>query len=365
MKLQGACHAMFAYDVGSSVDLKAAEALLEEARRVSLQRKRRAPPEAGALSPALRFTQPAEAIEIGAWRSSETVETTVYEFGAVCVTYGIPLEAELGDLVALSELLYDNAALLADSRARVDQLLAVLGSAVGKPAVAEVAEDYAVFELRPPAPPAALQDLWTQHGSTVARILRGERSELSEQEVADALSQRISYGPDDAVLIDWYAALLVGEGMDDERAVLELATVELLELRYLDARLDRGLDDAHDVLTRARPRRWGMPRGWAHDLQRVGRLQADNAMLFEGVSNALKLLGDQYLARLYRMVSARFHLAEWDGSIARKLQTLRSIYGQLADLAGTGRAEALEWIIIVLIAVSIAIYFVPGLPVAR
>jgi hypothetical protein len=197
----------------------------------------------------------------------------------------------------------------------------------------------------------------------VARILRGERSELSEQEVADALAQRESYGTADAALVDWYAALLVGDDVDDERAVLELATVELIELRYLDARLDRGLDEAHEVLARVGPRSWGMPRRWARDLQRIGRLQADNAMLFEGVSNAAKLLGDQYLARLYRTVSARFHLAEWDSSIARKLQTLRSIYGQLADLAGARRAEALEWIIIVLIAVSIAIYFVPGLPV--
>ena len=106
-----------------------------------------------------------------------------------------------------------------------------------------------------------------------------------------------------------------------------------------------------------------MPRRLARYLGRIGRLQADNAVLFEGVNNALKLLGDQYLARLYRAVSSRFHLEEWDASIARKLQTLRSIYGQLANLAGTRRSETLEWIIIVLIAVSIAMYFVPGLPV--
>jgi uncharacterized Rmd1/YagE family protein len=71
------------------------------------------------------------------------------------------------------------------------------------------------------------------------------------------------------------------------------------------------------------------------------------------VSNALKLVGDQYLARLYRMAAQRMRLSEWDQSIARKLQTAESIYQKLSDQASTVRLEVLEWIIIVLIAVSI------------
>jgi uncharacterized Rmd1/YagE family protein len=70
-------------------------------------------------------------------------------------------------------------------------------------------------------------------------------------------------------------------------------------------------------------------------------------------------LGDQYLARVYRLVSQRFHLEAWDASIMRKLQTLESIYGKMSDRAGTRRMELLEWIIIVLIAISIALSFVP------
>lgn len=72
-----------------------------------------------------------------------------------------------------------------------------------------------------------------------------------------------------------------------------------------------------------------------------------------------QLLGDQYLARVYRLVSQRFHLEAWDASILRKLQTLDSIYGKMSDRAGTRRMEYLEWIIIILIAVSIAVSFVP------
>jgi uncharacterized Rmd1/YagE family protein len=81
-------------------------------------------------------------------------------------------------------------------------------------------------------------------------------------------------------------------------------------------------------------------------------------VLFEQVTNALKLIGEQYLTRVYGLVSRRFHVAEWDTSISRKLQTLDGIYGKMADRAATQRMELLEWIIIVLIAFSIALPFI-------
>jgi uncharacterized Rmd1/YagE family protein len=87
----------------------------------------------------------------------------------------------------------------------------------------------------------------------------------------------------------------------------------------------------------------------------VAELQADNALLFEGVNNALKLLGDQYLARVYRLAGRRFHLDDWDNVILRKLDTLKSIYQTLSDQAATRRMEVLEWIIIGLFVFSIVL----------
>ena len=55
----------------------------------------------------------------------------------------------------------------------------------------------------------------------------------------------------------------------------------------------------------------------------------------------------------------RFPLEAWDASILRKLDTLDSIYGKMSDRATTRRMEVLEWIIIVLIMISIAVSFLP------
>src|SRR5207245_1411105 len=194
-----------------------------------------------------------------------------------------------------------------------------------------------------------------------ARILRSERATLSDQEVHDALGHRISFGSQDVTVIDWDAALIADREAEDVRAVLEFANVELLEMRFLDQQLDDALDESYETLSRRRYRLW-RPGTSRADLRRVGQLQVDNAVLFEGVNNALKLLGDQYLARVYRLTSDRFHLAEWDASILRKLQALENIYGKMSDVAATYRMEILEWIIILLIALEIVIQFLPGLP---
>jgi hypothetical protein len=129
-------------------------------------------------------------------------------------------------------------------------------------------------------------------------------------------------------------------------------------MRMLDEQLDRALDQAYEVLTR-QPQWLGLPGFYEKDTTHIAQLQVDAALLFERVTNTLKLLGDQYLARVYRLASQRFHLEAWDASILRKLQTLDSIYGKMFNRAGTRRMEYLEWIIIILIALSIAVSVLP------
>jgi hypothetical protein len=130
-------------------------------------------------------------------------------------------------------------------------------------------------------------------------------------------------------------------------------------MRFLDQRLDDALTQAYERLSR-RSKGWLGLKSDPSDLRDISQWQVDSAILFEGVNNVLKLLGDQYLARLYRLTAERFHLSDWDASILRKLDTLERIYQKLSDRVTTRRMEALEWIIIVLIAVSIVLPFVTG-----
>lgn len=355
---KGTCYAMFAYDIGSSINLEEADRRITAGtERGRLRHKARAPQYFDYRPAPLRLMQEGVALTVSSYSSSPAVEVMVYDFGAVTITYRFALDGPFDGLVELSEALYENEPLLTESRARVEQLVHAIHQAIERPKIAAEVEDYLIFSIEAYSPSQG-PPLWTTRETELARILRGERTPLSDQETRDALSCRISFEIEDAALIDWHAAVLVGKDMDDVRAVLEFANVELLEMRILDEQLDQALDQGYEALSR-KPRLLSLPGSYDKDTTRIAQLQVDGALLFERVTNTLKLLGDQYLARVYRLVSQRFHLEAWDASIMRKLQTLESIYGKMSDRAGTRRMELLEWIIIILIAISIALSFFP------
>ena len=356
---KGLCYAVFAYDAARSIDIAAAERRThEESERPTIGHKRRTPSYFEYQPPPLRLSQDAQPIVFGRFATRAGADLTIYDFGAVSVVYTVPIEGPFEDLLSLSEELYDNESLLADSRLRVEELLHRIGDAAARRHSSPVVEDYVIFHVE------GLEESWdaelfcAKHARQIAQILRAERQALSDQEVEDALSARVSYGLEDVTVIDWNAALLIDREGEDVRGVLEFANVELLEMRYVDQKLDRALDQAYATLSR---RSWSLARAFASsgaDLRSLTELQVDNAALFEGVNNTLKLLGDQYLARVYRTVNRRFHLDEWDSSILRKLQTLESIYEKISGQATNQRMEVLEWVIIFLIAFSILLEFI-------
>lgn len=356
--VSGVCYVAFAYDAARSIDLEAgSQRLREQTRRPSMRHKRPTPSWFEYEPAPLSIGRDSATIDIGRFATRPVTEIVIYDFGAVAVIYGLQLAGSLDDLLELSEALYDNQSLLTASREHVQQVLEVLGDAAKNPGLSPLVEDYVIFHVERFAMPVAVQALCETHGQRIAQLLRAERSTLSQQEVEDALSTRMSYGANDLTVIDWNAALVIEPDGEDVRAVLEFANVELLEMRYLDHRLDRALDEAYEQLSRRRGGLRLMLGYSGADLRRVAELQVDNALLFEGVNNTLKLLGDQYLARVYRVVNRRFHIHDWDASILRKLETLESIYEKISDQATSRRMEIVEWIIVLLIALSIVLGF--------
>ena len=352
----GVCYVTFAYDAARAVDLEAASKLIGEAtRRATIRHKRRTPRYFEYEPAPLAVSRDADSVAVAKFATRPTVELVLYDFGAVAAIYSLPLAGPFTDLLDLSEALYDNETLLTDSHRQVEWLLGVVGAAAYKPSLSPLVEDYVIFHVEAFEEAIDGQEFCTQHRRELAQILRAEDQVLSDQETDDALAARTTYHADDITIIDWNAALVIDAEGEDVRAVLEFANVELLEMRFLDQQLDRALDEAYVQVSRRAAGLLGFSRA---DMRRVAELQVHNAVLFEGVNNALKLLGDQYLARVYHLANRRFHLEDWDASILRKLETLESIYTKISDQSATRRMEILEWIIIVLIAVSIGLGFV-------
>ncbi len=356
--VRGTCRALFAYDLGWSADLAACERRISAAKtRATIKRRRRAPSYFEYASPPLRVAQQMTPIPLGDFETHQDVEMTLYAFGAVSVAYQIAIEGPFERLLTLSEALYDNQAILTHSRDCAEALLSIVLPHVVRPGVSDTVEDYVIYEIAEVRPDLAKPDIQRRFSSEIVQVLRSERDPLSAGEVADALSCAISFSPDDLALIDWNASMVFDEEPEDVFSVLEFANIQLMQMRSLDERLDVAMEEAYEALRVSKGRLLRLPGASGRTLWRVAEMQADGAMLFEGVSNALKLVGDPYLARVYRLASQRFHLAQWDASISRKLGTLNSIYEKVSDRSASIRLEVLEWIIIVLIALSMVIPF--------
>ncbi len=360
--VKGEVFVMFAFDLGLTIDLEAAGRMLRDsAQRKAVRRPGRAPaPEWFEYEPApLRVVRESAPVEIRGRRTEPVVECTIYDFGAASVVYRLPIEGTLDDLIALSAALDENTTFREQARTLAERLSADIAGAIGKPAISSLVEDYAVFALREWTMPEGwmLEDLVIANAMPLTQVLQGDETPLSAGMTADLLRSRLSYTPSDAAIIDWNAAVLFDPEPDDVLVLLEHANVELLEMRVLDAQLD-GLLERAGALLSAQSRRMYWPLGpSARDLQTLAELQTDSSLMFEGVNNALKLFGDQYLARVYRVAAEKLHLPDWDAAVLRKLATAESIHDKIAGFLSAKRMEVLEVVIVALIAVSIALPF--------
>ncbi|MGP1273497.1 MAG: hypothetical protein ACTS22_09200 [Phycisphaerales bacterium] len=359
VSIAGQAFVLFAFDIGFQVDLDTAEPLVSQATRHRLVRARRPAPIWFDYSPPpLRLQIDSDPIPVGDRSTVGGVEALIYDFGAALLTYRLPLPATLSGLPALGRELYEHIGLGAEARRRMAEVLDAISPAVERPRLSDASEDYAVFAITSWEGGSA-EELLHAHRATIAQAIEAESVELSEEQIARTVGASMAYASSDLSIIDWNAAVLFDAEPDDVIAVLQHANVELLELRVLDHELDSILDHADETLAALTRSRFWPAFASSGMLRRFASVQTDAAVMFEGVNNAIKLLGNQYLARLYRLTADRLDLPAWQASVQRKLDATESLYQKMSDSTSTKRLEVLEWVIIVLIAVSIILPFTP------
>jgi hypothetical protein len=359
VRIAGHALAFFAFDIGFQVDLDAAEPLVRESTRRRVVRARRPAPVWFDYSPPpLRLVVEGDPVTVGDASTEGPAEVLVYDFGAALLTYRLPLPEALSGLPLLGAALYEHAGLEADARRRIAQVLEAIRPAVERPRLADASEDYAVFAITSWGG-GSPSELVQAHRATIAQAIEAERVELSGEQVHRTTEAAMSYAESDLSIVDWNAAVLFDGEPDDVISVLQHANVELLELRVLDEELDAILDHADETLASLTRSRFWPAFASSGMLRRLASVQTDAAVMFEGVNNAIKLLGNQYLARLYRLGAARLDLPAWQASVQRKLDATESLYQRMSDSTSIKRLEVLEWVIIILIAVSIVLPFTP------
>ncbi len=352
-----AVHVYRLFDVADAVDLAAAEAFVKApTSRLRL--------EGSHVSTALEIPSPPLHVALGARtlqlasgaRACEAM-AHVFDYGVVSIVYRIPVApgTALADLVPFAEelLAAPTPAIDAAARAEAEDLSSALAGALERRHSWDGLETYHVFYVRAFEDPASAAALLA--GAPLAELMLGETSAtpLSQAERHDVTKHHFSYLQDDLAVVDWNSAFVYEpSALPDIPDVLEFATAHLLELRYYDALLDRELHAIYDEIEAGgRGRRLPNPFTRRHlRLQRrTAALLLELSEMIERLDNAVKIIGDFYLARLYQSAVRRFRLPAGEESVLRKQRLLAEVNGLLSDASDTRRSELLELTVILLI----------------
>ncbi len=274
---------------------------------------------------------PLEHYEIDNTKVEARRSIKVFGVGAISIQIRIPFTVEkIEDLVRYHELTFMQGSIEDEIMRLAEQARQELKPyCIGPLAQLSQIENYTVF---------CLYDLPGKDGHDgdhaeswleanrreVAGLLNEEENtaDLSEQEAMESTGQYLTYYSRDLVVIDWDAALVVGErdSLDDILHIMEVANVQLVELSVYDRLLDGSLEKAYRDLTKHRVR---VSREVHRSLREI---RIDMARFSDELSNITKFFGDWHLARIYTALSNRFHLNDWYRVIHEKLRTLGDLY---------------------------------------
>lgn len=356
--LHGILHIDVAFDWGDEIEL-ARVAALEGAGGQPLPRRRRTPASIDFRPPPVRLRLPPVALELPELGPvTASAEAAVFDFGGVSVALEVPFALSPTCLTHLAGYLADPTPIVQATRLAVAPLHRQILPFIHDPLWSDLGEEYVVFQLMTGDSLPKPQQFLNEHAAWLAGLVSLEAAPLSPTAVAEALRQSLSYSPDDLFVADWPAAVLIDRECDETLQAIEFANLQLLEYRHIDQRLDTAQSTTYRVIQRLSHSWLPFWRTHGRQLRAVGELKVEATDLFERTGNALKLVGEQYLARVYHLLASRFHLPAWEQNIQRKLDVLEGIYQVLSDQAATFRAEFLEWTIIALIAFEIVMAFV-------
>jgi hypothetical protein len=345
---------LYAYDIAQEADLAAIEASLRgSAEWFDLGRLKDAPRDFPVYRPlSIQINETPTEGAAGSLMMKASVK--LFSVGALSVKIRILADVDLlMDLYKFRDLVIKDGSTLESHAHKV--ALQVFGkikpNLVSPVTELPQPEGYTVFCVSPTEPEG---DVWLrQHEREVAALLVGESdsARLSAQEVQETVGLRYSYYRHDLVVVDWDAALVVDLAGDynDTLYVMEMANLQLEELRAYDRMLDQSLDKAYDDAKKtARVYDWGARRRVLNELRTI---RMDVTKVADEISNITKFFGDWHLARVYMGCAARFHLEDWERSVSRKLRALDGLYTML-------QADSNNWVMLILEASIVALFII-------
>jgi hypothetical protein len=285
------------------------------------------------------------------------LQATVWDYGVLSLVFQIPIAEGTswsslvpqgavfnGDIPGIEELNQ-----LAREKAR--ELTHLFMPALKRVNEWDVFEDYTIYFLEEISGIEKAAQLLEQ-GAVPELILGEPKERLSAKSRNGIREVSFQYSENDLAVIDWNSAIVIEpSGQRDIPQVLEFALTHLLEFRYYDDLLDRKLSDLYDSIE------LGKNTLFRADFAKISHEANSRYIEFseflERIDNSLKVVGDFYLAVIFRGAIRRFRIGDWQESLSGKMNLLARVSELLQGEVNTRRAHMYELIIIVLIAFEI------------
>jgi hypothetical protein len=347
----GSFAAYFIYDVADTIDLARLESIGAGVERAPLQLRRTA------SSEFIQFPTPPVIVRLDTDNAPFRVRAKIFDYGVVSLRFVHPFSGTWEDFAAFTRRLRGDDTLAAHSRATLEHLLPQLQPAFDEPHAPRL-EEYSICNVERFEETVTGADLLDRYGAAVAQLILGEQRQLMRSEQDEALRISFAYYEDELTVVHWETAFVYdrAESAQATEDILEFANTQLVELRTYDAYLDAELDAIYRQ-DPGRPIRRFFRRRANESADRLRFLIIDVLEITDRVSNALKIIGDAYYARLYRGAAGRLGLADWQRQIDTKVRSVEEMYRFFQDQIQHARDEALEVIIIVLILIEVVTGF--------
>jgi hypothetical protein len=351
----GAVRAFFLFDVADTIDLAAMRTVEGEGVAPALITLR---PRPHASTAYLQFPTPPLVARLPDARFGDlpcTVRAKFFDYGVISLRFSFDVNGPWERLSEIALRIRRDEEIGAHAATVVARICDELGAVLDE-RHPPLVEDYVIIEAERFEPACDADTLLADRGEDVAKLLLAERSPLSRTEIDEALRTRFSYFADDLTIVQWDTAFVYDrrESADAIGDILEFANSQLLELRTYDARLDKELDTIYAIGPDVRTRSF-LGRREADRAASIRYLIIDVLELIDRSSNALKVVGDAYYARIYRAAASRLGLTDWQRQIDSKLASVGDMYRFFVDQARSRRDDFLEQIVIALIAIEVII----------
>lgn len=305
-------------------------------------------------NPPVTFGMGEEILRIRDQEVKAEVFVKVRDFGVLSILYQIPIDPGTAwpQLISFASALEEGAEVDVAAKQQADLITKTISAALTKPHERwHSFEDYTVYFIE------SLEDNITplelvQKADVPSLLLAEDKVKISEETRKSILENIYQYGESDLTLIEWNSALVVEPGGGREIPdILEFAVTHLMEMRFYDDLLDHKLNVLYNDIERKRKSIWST---------RYDQVYAEATTRYiefleflERVENSLKVVGDFYLATIYRSATRRFRLSDWQNSVTRKMNILAQVSNLLQGEINVRKSHWMEIIIILLISYEI------------